>query len=126
MSEVGPNPEDTFLGFFLFGIINCCMNSDIRILSPLQGLGCDRHSALVLLDIMWCSQENELGIAMDHFPQYVPVFFRDTWCLFCYLNIFYCQIWAFGTGHAWTSEITCSFKWLAFQDFTLLSLQYHV
>lgn len=30
-----------YIWFFLFGIINCCMNSDIRILSPFKGADCE-------------------------------------------------------------------------------------
>jgi len=60
------------------------MNSETRNLSLLKGADWDRLVPLVLLNFIWCSQEDELGVVTDPFLQYFPGSSRDTLWLFCY------------------------------------------
>lgn len=39
-----------------------------RILSLLKGVDCDKLMALVLLDFIWHSQEDNLSMVTDAFP----------------------------------------------------------
>lgn len=58
---------------------------DTRILSLLKGVDCDKLVALVLLDFIWHSQEDNLSMVTDAFPQYFPASSGDAlWLCCCY------------------------------------------